>query len=227
MNQLFASSGQSIGTSASASVLPMIIQDWFPSGLTGLISLQSKGLSRVFSTIVWKHQLYGTQFSLEKAMAPRSSALAWKIPRTEEPGGLPSTGSHRVGHDWSDSVAAAVVFLVVQLSYPYRTTGKTVALTIWIFVGKVILSELLFIETHQVQFSSICEDISTYFCDGQERCIHIHRASLLLIVLFVWSFRFWQSENWSDTPVRTGGPESRKIYIIMILWLPARSQRER
>ena len=49
MGHFFSSSEQSIGTSASASVLPMNIQDWFPLGLTGLISLQSKGLSRVFS----------------------------------------------------------------------------------------------------------------------------------------------------------------------------------
>ena len=49
MSQFFASGGQSIGVSASASVLPMNIQDWFPSGLTGWISLQPKGLSRVFS----------------------------------------------------------------------------------------------------------------------------------------------------------------------------------
>ena len=49
INQFFASSGQNIGVSASASILPMNIQDWFPLGLTGLSSLQSKGLSRVFS----------------------------------------------------------------------------------------------------------------------------------------------------------------------------------
>ena len=49
VNQFFASGGQSIGVSASASVLPLNIQDWFPSRLTGLISLHSKGLSRVFS----------------------------------------------------------------------------------------------------------------------------------------------------------------------------------
>ena len=49
MSQLFASGGQSIGVSASTSVLPMNIQDWFPSGWTGWISLQSKGLARVFS----------------------------------------------------------------------------------------------------------------------------------------------------------------------------------
>ena len=65
MSQLFASSGQSIGVSALASVLPMNIQDWFPLGLTGLMSLNSKGLSRLFSSItVWKHQFFGSQPSL-------------------------------------------------------------------------------------------------------------------------------------------------------------------
>ena len=62
---LFASGGQSIGTSASALVLPVNIQGWFPLGLTSLIFLPPKGFSRVFSsTIVQKHQLFGTQPSL-------------------------------------------------------------------------------------------------------------------------------------------------------------------
>ena len=66
MSQFFASGGQIIGVSASASVFPMNIQDWFPLGWTGWISLQSKGLSRVFSnTTVPKHQFFGTQLSLE------------------------------------------------------------------------------------------------------------------------------------------------------------------
>ena len=65
MSQFFTSAGQSIGVTASASVLPMNIQDWFPLGWTGWISLQSKGLSRVFSnTTVQKHQFLGTQLSL-------------------------------------------------------------------------------------------------------------------------------------------------------------------
>ena len=65
MSQFFASGGQRIGVSVSASVLPMNIQDWFPFRLTGLISLQSKGLSRVFSsTIVQKHQFFSAQLSL-------------------------------------------------------------------------------------------------------------------------------------------------------------------
>ena len=62
---VFTSGGQSIGVSASASVLPMNIRGWFPLGLTGLISLQAKGLSRVFSnTTVQKHQFFSTQLSL-------------------------------------------------------------------------------------------------------------------------------------------------------------------
>ena len=89
MSWLFASGGHSIGTSAS--VLPMNIQDWFPLGLTDLISLQFKGLSRLFSnTTVQKHQL------------------------------------------WSSAI------LMDQLSQPYMTIGKTIALTRWTFVGKVM-----------------------------------------------------------------------------------------
>ena len=81
-----------LGVSASASVLPVNIQDWFSLGWTGWISLQSKGLSRVFSnTTVQKHQLFSTQLSL-----------------------------------WSNS------------QHPYVTTGKTIALTRWTFVGKVM-----------------------------------------------------------------------------------------
>ena len=65
MSQFFESGGQSIGVSASASVLPMNIQDWFPLGWTGWISLQSKGLSRVFSkTTVQKHQFFSARLSL-------------------------------------------------------------------------------------------------------------------------------------------------------------------
>ena len=65
MSQLFASGGQIIGVSASASVLPMNIQDWFSLGWTGWISLMSNRLSRVFSnTTVQKHQFFGVQLSL-------------------------------------------------------------------------------------------------------------------------------------------------------------------
>ena len=90
MGQLFSSGGQSVG--ASASVLPMNVQCWFPLGLTSLISLLFKGLSRFFSsTTIRKHQFFG--------------------------------GS---------------TFFMVQLSHLYLTTGKTIALTIWTFVSKVM-----------------------------------------------------------------------------------------
>ena len=92
MSQLFASGVQSIGASTSVSVFPMNIQDWFPLGLTGLISLQSRGLSRVlFSTTVQRHQFFSAQPSL------------WSS-----------------SHMW------------------YMTPRKTIALTLWTFVGKVI-----------------------------------------------------------------------------------------
>ena len=65
IRQFFTSGGQSIGVSASTSVLPMNTQDWFPLGWTGWISLKSKGLSRVFSsTTVQKHHFFGAQLSL-------------------------------------------------------------------------------------------------------------------------------------------------------------------
>ena len=90
MSQLFASGGQSIGVSALTSVLPMNTQDWSHLGWTGWISLQSKGLSRVF-----------LQHHSSKA------SILWRS-----------------------------AFFIVQLSHPYMTTGKTIALTRWTFVGK-------------------------------------------------------------------------------------------
>ena len=91
VSRLFPSGGQSIGASAIASVLPMNIQGWFPLGLTGLISLQSKRLSSIFPrTTVRKHQFFGTPPSL-----------------------------------WSEF-------------HVYMITGKSTALTIWTFVGKMM-----------------------------------------------------------------------------------------
>ena len=92
MSQLFTTGDQKIGASASASVLPMNIQDCFPLGWTRLIPLQSQGLSRVFS-----------------------NTMIQKFP-----------------------VLWCSAFFMVQLSHPYITTGKTIALTIRTFVGKVM-----------------------------------------------------------------------------------------
>ena len=102
VSQLFTSGGQSIRASASASVLPMNIQDWSPLGWGGWISLQSKGLLKSF-----------LQHHSSKASILQQSA-----------------------------------FFMVQLSHPYMTTGKTIALTRWTFVGKVM--SLLFNMLHIV-----------------------------------------------------------------------------
>ena len=78
MSQFFTSGGQSIG--ASESVLPMNIQDWFPLGLTDWISLQSKGLSRLFSnTTVQKHQFFDAQLSLQS----KSHIHTWLLEKPE------------------------------------------------------------------------------------------------------------------------------------------------
>ena len=80
MNQLFASGGQRIGASASASVLPMNIQDWFPLGLISLTSLISKELSRVLSsTIVQKHQFFSAQSFLHS----KSHIHTWPLEKSE------------------------------------------------------------------------------------------------------------------------------------------------
>ena len=111
MSQFLTSGGQSIGASASASVLPVNIQDWFPLRLTDLISLQPKGLSRVLSNTT------------------------------------------------VESINSSVFsFLHSQLSHPYMTNGKTIPLTRWTFVGKVMslhfnmLSRLVIIFLPRSQF---------------------------------------------------------------------------
>ena len=102
MSQLFASDSQSIGVSASTSVLPMNIQNWFPLGWTGWIFLQSKGLSWVFfsffsskASVLWHSAFFMVQLSYP----------SWKIPWTEELGRLQSMGLLRVGHNWATSLS--------------------------------------------------------------------------------------------------------------------------
>ena len=83
VSQLFPSCSQSIGNSASASVLLMNIQNWFPLGLTGLISLQSRGVSRVFSSTIWKHHflvlslLYGPTLTSVHTSGKTIALMRW------------------------------------------------------------------------------------------------------------------------------------------------------
>ena len=107
LSQFFASGGQSIEASASVSVLPMNIQDWFPLELTGLVSLQPKGLSSLL-----QH------------------------------------------HSSKASILQCSAFFMVQLSHSYMASGKTIALTRWTLVGKVmsLLFKYAFLVSHS--FSS-------------------------------------------------------------------------
>ena len=98
MSQLFASGGQSIGVSALASFLPMNTQDWSPCSP---IDSQESSPTPQFKSI----NCLVLSFLSEKAMAPHSSTLVWKIPWREEPGRLQSSGSWRVEHDWATSLS--------------------------------------------------------------------------------------------------------------------------
>ena len=147
MSQLFASCGQSIGASALTSVL-MNTQDWFPLGLTGLISMQSKGLSRVFTT-VQKHQFFGAQPSLCE----------------------------------------------VQLSHPYMTTGKTIALTMWTFVHKV--TSLLFhmLSRYVIAFLPRSKHLRIPWLQSPSAVILEHQNIKSFIVSSVSSW--WDQMPWS------------------------------
>ena len=104
VNQLFASGGPSIGVSASTSVLPMNTQDWSALGWTGQGTLKSLLQHHSSKASI----LLCSALFMEKAMATHSSTLAWKLPQTEEPGGLQSMGSLRVRHDWATSLSLLI-----------------------------------------------------------------------------------------------------------------------
>ena len=104
MSQFFASGGKSIGVSASVSVIPMNIQHWFRMDQFDLRAVQ--GTQESSPTSQFKSISSSVlSFLLERAMAPHSSALAWKIPWMEEPGRLQSMGSLRVRYDWATSLS--------------------------------------------------------------------------------------------------------------------------
>ena len=153
MSQFFASCGRSIGVSASASVLPMNIQDWFPLGWTSCISLLSKGLSRVFSnTTVQKHQFFD----------------------------------------------ASAIFMV-QISHLYMTTGKSIALTLWTFAGKVMSLLLNILSRFVKAFLPRSKHLLSYFTNTQiirqmwqtmDNCSFVEEmvAIMLLSYFCVWTF---------------------------------------
>ena len=154
MSQLFASGGQIIGASASASFLPMCIQDWFPLGLTSLSFLLSKGLSRVFSSpTVWRHQFFGAQ-----------------------------------------------PFFIVQLSHPYMTTGKTIALTIWTFVGKVMSLLLNMLSKFVIAFLPRSKNLLISWLQSPSAVIlEPRKIKSVTVPLFphLFAMKWWDQVPWS------------------------------
>ena len=178
MSQLFISGGQRIGVSASTSVPPMNTQNWFPLGWTGWISLQSKGLSKVFSNAtVQKHQFCGAQ-----------------------------------------------LFFIVQLSYPYMTTGKTIALTKWTFVGKVM----------SLLFNMLSRLVITFLPRSKRlliSCAHSHTGPSLeassgmgiLIFLCTLFLDCWTSlGDFSGKQILSWDSCVQNIYLEACLWKGAR-----
>ena len=148
--QLFASGGQSIGISAS--VLPVNIQYWFPLELTGWISLQSKGLSRVFSNnTVQKHQF-------------QCSA-----------------------------------FFIVQLSHLYMTTGKTIALTRWTFVSKVMSQLFNMLSRLVIAFLPRNKCLLISWKQSPSAVILEPKKSLSLFPLYphLFAMKWWDQMPWS------------------------------
>ena len=151
ISQFFSSGGQSIGVSASTSVLPMIIQVWFPLGWTGWISLQTTGLSRVFSNT--------------------TTSIPWRS-----------------------------AFFMVQLSHAYMTTGKTIALSRWTFVGKVMSLLFNMLSSFFMAFLSRSKRLLISWLQSPSAVFWSPRKeSLSLFPLFppLFAMKWWGQMPWS------------------------------
>ena len=153
MSQYFSSGGQSTGASGLASVFSMNIQDWFPLGLTGLISLLSNGVSRIFSK-------YSSKVSILQSST----------------------------------------FFMVQLSYPYMTTGKIIALTIQTFVCK--LASLLFktLSRFVIAFLPRSKSLWISWLQSQYAVIlELKKIKSVTVPLFfhIFAMKWWDQMPWS------------------------------
>ena len=140
----------------------------------------------------WWHEKSRTLYCVaEKAMAPHSSSLAWKIPWTEGPGGLPSIGLHRVGHEWSNLAAAAIVWgspwdLFFKIKYhPMVIPAIRVKTSSFFHVRSELASCLsiiciylsIHLSVYHVYWSTHCSIVSIYLCI----CLSIDPSTYLFI----------------------------------------------
>ena len=146
MSQLFSSGGQSSGVSASATALSMNIQGWFPLGLTGWISLKSRGLSRVFSnTTVWKHHFFGTQSSSRS----NSDIPMWLLGKT-------LTRRTFVG-----KVTSLLFNTLSRFVVAFLARRKHLLISILISTSRLIW--IIFCD-HNYNISSTCQGLLSVFC---------------------------------------------------------------
>ena len=122
-------------------------------------------------------------YALEKEMATHSSILAWRIPGTEEPSGLPSMGSHRVGHDWSDLAAAAKTIIhegkhinMLNLLKLKMTLGKTLLELLWKAVLPLFTKHIIFLIYNPVIVLLDLLPNELKFCHQQSLCTNIYRS---------------------------------------------------
>ena len=153
MSRFFTSGGQSIGASASASVLPMNTQDWYPLGWTGWTSLQSKGL--------------------ESSPTPQFKA----------------------------SIFQHSAFFMVQFSHPYMTTGKTIALTKWTFVGKVMSLFLNMLSRSVIAFLPRSKHVLISWLQSPSAVIlepkKIKSLTISIIFPHLFATKWWDQLPWS------------------------------
>ena len=193
VTQLFASDGQSIGVSTSASVLPMNIQGWFPLGFTGLLSLLSKVF---FNTTVPKHLFFSAQSSLWP-----DSHIYWRRKWQPTPVFLPgeSHGQRNLvtmGSQESDMTE----WLWLDYSHLYMTTGKTIALTRWTFVGQVMCLLFNTLASYVIAFLPRSKRLLISWLRSPSAVIlEPPKWSLSLFPLFphLFAMKWWDQMAWS------------------------------
>ena len=144
---------------------------------------------------------------MEKEMATHSSVLAWRIPGTAEPGWLPSIGSHRVGHDWSDLAAAAAGFPSVASGKESTCQCKRCGFDLW--VGKITWSKKWY---PNLQYSCLENSmgrgawqatVHAWDCKESDTTEQLHIHSYVYQLKIFITYCFWRAGNWSKSLTAT------------------------
>ena len=172
-----------------------------PGGLQSLGSLSRKRLSDFTFTFHFH--------ALEKEMATHSSVLAWGVPGMEEPGGLPSMGSHRVGHDWSDLAAAATIWF--NLSEKIQSNLWWQKVPHWLpgkgWVGLGMRSTI----RGQRKHFGVMDNLHSLYCSCGLTCVHLcqNTSNCTLYTYVGYYMSLWPQEQFWNTNSCTWGNRQR------------------